>query len=56
MLILCCCTGLSLGHDYHEETKAWPNCCQSHYHLLVGVILVQVNIIQSEQPLVDTFY
>ena len=36
--------------------KAGQNCFQSHYHLLLGIILVYLNIIQSGQPSVDTFY
>ena len=30
---------LSLDHDFHEEVEAGEDCCQSHYHLLLGVIL-----------------
>ena len=26
--------------DFHEEVKADQDCCQSHYYLLLGVILV----------------
>ena len=31
---------LSLDHDLCEEIKAEQTCCQSHYHLLIGAILV----------------
>ena len=48
-------SALPLNHDFHEEEKLGQNCCQSHYHLLLGVILVQLTVAQSGQPSVDTF-
>ena len=37
-LMLLYVSALSLYHDFHEEVKARQDCCQSHYHLLLGVI------------------
>ena len=31
--------------DFHEEVKAGQTSCQSHYYLLLWVILVQLNIV-----------
>ena len=48
-------SALSLNHYFHKEEKLEQTCCQSHYHLLLGVILVQLTVALSGQPSVDTF-
>ena len=42
--------------DFHKEVKAGQNFCQSHYHVLLGVILVYLQLLSIRRLLTGLCY